>query len=107
MFAKQFRLPSRAFSQNTFSQVTPFFILRFTPNNIDHNRYGFVVSKKIDKRAIVRNKTKRKIRSVIESLHKNLHQGYDMLFIIKKPLRKDSKMLEEVLKNVFHKEHLL
>lgn len=53
-------------------------------NDLSYNRFGFVISKKIDKRAVVRNRAKRLVRSCVEELFEKLSTGYDMLFIILK-----------------------
>ncbi len=47
------------------------------------NRFGIVVSKKIDKRAVVRNKIKRFFRQALTDLSKNMMSGHDILFIVK------------------------
>ena len=38
-------------------------VLRALPNNLDHNRYGFVTSKKLGG-AVVRNRTRRRLREI-------------------------------------------
>lgn len=61
-----------------------FFTLRIAKNGLFHNRYAFIVSKKIDKRAVVRNKIKRKLRSCIEKMFNKIKTGYDFAFYVKK-----------------------
>lgn len=55
------------------------------------SRFGFVVSKKIDKRAVKRNRARRIFSEVIRLMLKNQNKakpiiplGYDVVFIIKK-----------------------
>lgn len=84
MLKKKFRLPSYITLSHSSYSPSPFFTVKIGKNTLAHNRYGFVVSKKIDKRAVVRNRIKRQLRSCIEALQKDLSSGYDMLFIIKK-----------------------
>ena len=62
---------------------TPFFTLRIVQNNLTQNKYVFVISKKIDKRAVVRNRIRRIMKACIKDLSKDLVNGYDMIFIIK------------------------
>lgn len=103
MLAKQFRLPitislagTPLFSDNSLS-------VKVQKNNLPNSRFGFVVGKGVDKRAVVRNRIKRSVRSLIEE--KYLHvPGLDMLFI----LRAGSKSLtrkdfEERLTKIFEK----
>ena len=83
MFARQFRLPFNKRLPHPVSVYSPSFILKYAKSNLEYNRYGFIVSKKIDKRAVARNEIKRRFRAVIEQLHPSLPQGYDLLFILK------------------------
>lgn len=53
---------------------------------LPHNRFGFVVSKRVHKRASVRNRTKRRFRACIESMHPAIRPGYDLLFILRQPM---------------------
>lgn len=83
MFAKKFRLPAAiSFSQAQIISSS-FFSGKIKKNNLPYNRYGFIVSKRISKRAHVRNRAKRVFRSCIEKLHYRLNGGYDMLFVLK------------------------
>ena len=82
---------------------SPLFHVRVSENNTDKARFGFVVSKKIDKRAVVRNKTKRVLREAAKALIDRV-LGKDIIIIAKKEL--SSKEKEEVKKelgNIFDK----
>ena len=63
---------------------TPYFVLKIARNNLSYNRYGFIVGKKIDKRAVGRNRLKRRFRAGVETLSHELASGYDILFLLKK-----------------------
>lgn len=39
--------------------------------NIEHSKFAFAVSTKIDKKAVIRNRIKRKLRAAVYSLEKN------------------------------------
>ncbi len=73
------RVYSRGKSYATYNLV--FYSL---PNSIEKNRVGFSISKKIGK-AVVRNKIRRRLKEIIR-LENNLKQGYDMVFIARKPV---------------------
>lgn len=107
MFAKKFRLSSnrKIFALKTIP--TPLFILRIAKNNLFYNRYGFVVSKKVDKRAVVRNRLRRQFRSLLEEKNLQLPQGFDFLFSLRKEiaLQKRSEM-EKQLSDVLRKLNL-
>jgi ribonuclease P protein component len=51
-------------------------------NEKDVNRIGFTVSKKVSKKAVVRNKIKRRLRCLAKDLLKDdIKKGYDFVFI--------------------------
>lgn len=90
MLAKSFRLPASVqFTHpRTFSEKE--FFVKAQANTLATSRYGFVVSKAIDKRATVRNRLRRIVRSCIEEkwLQKN---GWDILFLVKPAIKEASK----------------
>jgi ribonuclease P protein component len=65
------------------SIATPYFSAKLWRNELQYHRFGFVISKKVDKRAVLRNGLKRKMAVLVCSLPiKNM--GYDMVFFMKK-----------------------
>ncbi|MDO8461206.1 MAG: ribonuclease P protein component [bacterium] len=83
---------------------TPFFTLRITKNNLTQNKYVFVVSKKVDKRAVVRNRIRRIMKACIKDLNKDLVSGYDMIFIIKhNALDLSHSLMQEQIREAFVK----
>ncbi len=64
----------------TFS--TPLFSVRIRKNDVSTNRFGFIISKKINKRAVVRNRLKRQMSVAVGVLPKE--QGNDYIFYMKK-----------------------
>jgi ribonuclease P protein component len=58
----------------------PFVIVSVTPNELPHNRYGFVTGKSLGK-AVVRNYIRRILREIVREVHAQLRQGYDIAFI--------------------------
>lgn len=46
------------------------------------NKYGIIVSTKVSKKAIDRNKIKRQIREIIHSRLEEIAQGYEVIIII-------------------------
>lgn len=82
MFKREFRLSKK--TEFTKSFQTPLFSLRIAKNTFDYSRFGFIVSKRIDKRATFRNRIKRVFRSCIEENFDKITKGHDMLFVLKK-----------------------
>lgn len=106
MLKRKYRLTAK--SKKTFSRSlhSYLFTLRIGKNGLTHNRYGVVVSKKIDKRAVARNNMKRKIRGCIEEMEGSLKKGLDMLFIVKKNFLKENSNPCIVVKETLQKEKL-
>jgi ribonuclease P protein component len=104
--------------QNRLSRITrkkgdklftfPLFSLRVSDNGEKTTRFAFIVSKKIDKRAVVRNKTKRVLRSAVEEVTGKIIGGKNVIIIAKKTLTPNKK--EEVfdfLQGIFKKMDIL
>jgi ribonuclease P protein component len=47
------------------------------------SRFGFVVSTKISKKAVVRNRVRRLLRESVHGLVKELKPGYDCVFLVR------------------------
>lgn len=86
MLKRKYRLSAKTKIKNFNSFNSSYFILRFTENKLEHNRFGFIVSKKVDKKAVVRNRLKRSFRLCIENNFKEIKLGYDMLFILRREI---------------------
>lgn len=84
MLKKQLRLPAAQKLKNASFFKSANFTLRIANNNLESNRYAFVVKKTIDKRAVVRNRTRRVFRSCIEEMVDSIKAGHDMLFVLEK-----------------------
>ncbi len=66
------------------TQSFPFFTIKTGPNNLGRYRFRIVISKKIDKRAVVRNRIRRKIKECIKEVLKEKHESKDCLIIVRK-----------------------
>ena len=63
--------------------VGPFFILKWIPNNKENSRFVFIVSTKVDKRAVIRNKIQRQFREVVARNLSKLKGNFDIAMIAK------------------------
>ena len=52
----------------------PLLVLRTLPNELAHNRYGFVVSKRVGG-AVVRNRVRRRLQEIVRLTPGNREQG--------------------------------
>jgi ribonuclease P protein component len=108
MLKKQNRLGkiTRKTSDEFFT--SPLFNIRVSDNGGATTKFGFVVSKKIDKRAVVRNRLKRQLSSATEKVLKNIVKGKNVVVIPKKEHREyQEKELSESLQDIFRKAKIL
>lgn len=79
------------------------FQVKVSENKENKLRFGFVVSRKIDKRAVVRNRTKRVLRSAVETFLNSL-SGKDIIIVAKKSLSfKEKEEVSRELGNILNK----
>jgi ribonuclease P protein component len=102
MFKRENRLVPGVRFNNSHFYINPQFTLKEKTNGLNVNRFGIVVSKKVDKRAVVRNKIKRFFRDALIGLEKKINTKHDILIIAKKGILDKNKeenlrTLEEVL----------
>lgn len=103
MFSKNFRLTkNREFAkvarQGNFI-YNRFLNLKWIKNDLDYSRFGIVVSLKVDKKAVVRNKIKRRIREIIRKDLKEIAPGYDFLILTKDKIKELD--YQEIKKQLF------
>lgn len=107
MLKKKYRLIGQSLGVKRKVEGT-LFVLRISDNKQENSRFGFIVSKSIDKRAVVRNKIKRVFRSLIEDMIDGIKPGKDFSFIIKgKAIEADRSELSKSLISVLRKEEVL
>ena len=84
------------------------FLLKYSKNTLINSRFGFIVSTKTFKRAVDRNLAKRRFREVIRLNLDSIKEGYDIVFIIKKPaLVAGYRDLERDILNTLEKSRLI
>ena len=78
MLKKTYRLSSvRIKSPKTINSES--FSIKWTKNSLSYPRFGFVISKRIDSRAVVRNSLKRKLSGCIEEIFDKIEGGNDFV----------------------------
>lgn len=92
MLPRQYRLPANLRLNQPQTYTTPFFIVKFSPNDQLVSRYGFVIGKAVAKEAVHRNRARRLLRSCIEDRLETIQIGYDMLFLLKKGIINSNKV---------------
>ena len=72
-------------------------------NELKYTRTGLMVDKKISKKAVIRNKIKRRIYSLIRNKLSNIKNGFDVLIITKPEIKEKNffeinKIIDKILK---------
>ncbi|MFZ3057584.1 MAG: ribonuclease P protein component [Minisyncoccales bacterium] len=82
--------------------------LRYLINGTDKTKVGFVVSKKISKLAVVRNKAKRRMRDIVRLKKDGLKEGLSIVIIsLPSIVKLTYKEIKEDLENLLSKEELI
>jgi len=88
MLPKQNRLKKKKDCDSVIKQgrhnADRFLVLKFKSNSLEQSRIGFVVSKKISKKAVERNRIKRRLREIVKKEISELKNGIDLVFLVKK-----------------------
>lgn len=85
MFKKENRLTKQKEFDNVFQNGISSFDktigIKTTPNNLKINRFGVIVSSKVSKKAVERNKIKRRLREVIKKYQQDIKSGFDVVVV--------------------------
>ena len=93
--------------QNGKFYASPIMVLAFLRNELDHSRFGFVVSKRLGK-AVQRNKVKRQMREAARLRISQVKPGFDLVFIAGQPIRQATYAdIEQSLEYLLKKSGLL
>lgn len=107
MLKRKHRLHARSKLVNPAILQLPMFTLRIARNNLLYNRYGFVVSKKVDKRAVARNRVRRVAVTHVQELEGKFKKGYDVLFRFRKLAVEQESQIGQEIEKALRKEKLL
>ena len=102
MIAKKYRLPVQSLPFKALkSAKAPYFLAKYFAAQKPFSRFGVVISKKFDKKAVVRNFWKRRIFSILRKRLREAGQPKDLLLIIYPEMKKLSYQdLEAELKKL-------
>jgi len=105
MLLRKNRLPTNMF-EDTFKKGHVFkndiFLLKCVKLENNEQRFGITVSKKISKKAVIRNRLKRQIREIIKTELKNIQTGVHCTIVTQPTIIKLSyKEIEKKLLQVF------
>lgn len=81
--------------------------LRYLINGTDKTKVGFVVSKKISKLAVERNKIKRRMREIVRLKKKEIKDGLSIIIISLPQIKSEGyKEIKEDLESLLSKQEL-
>lgn len=87
MLKKENRLTRSKEIQNVFTNGRTFkmkdFLIKNLETNNEHTRFNFIISKKISKKAVTRNKIKRQLREIIREVIDEIKPSYDIIIVTK------------------------
>jgi ribonuclease P protein component len=114
MLPKPYRLPLRTelkrLKKNGHIFQAKFFgLLLLKSDSVkDASRFAVIVSNKVEKKAVKRNKIRRLIYEAIWSLHPQIKNGAKGVFLVKKTITKTSlKEIESEIEHLFKRTKLL
>src|SRR5215210_500842 len=70
----------RQIQSQSRSRAHPLLLLRYRRNGLERTRYGISTSRKIGS-AVVRNKVRRRLRSILRAIDGSVERGYDILLV--------------------------
>ena len=108
MLKKQNRLIKNRDFEKVFKQgkgiKENFLYCKFIKNSLNFNRVGFIVSKKVSKKGVIRNKIKRRLREITRKNLPYLKKALDICIICLPEIKqKKFYQIEESIKKIFKK----
>jgi ribonuclease P protein component len=111
MLTRRYRLSKKGIDQvknNGRRFYSPFFTVAYLFGQEANSQFAFVISKRVSKKATVRNRTKRLIAGSVRELLVSLRGGYWVVFLIRRSALDQSKeVLSGAVKEAFGRINLL
>jgi len=107
MLSQKNRLKKEKDFEAVFKQGRSFkqgqLVLRARNNKLKSSRFGFVVNKKFSKKAVERNKIKRRLREIIKTRISKIKKPSDAIIIVMPKMNNDFQELEKTIDKLFKK----
>ncbi|XOB40192.1 MAG: ribonuclease P protein component [Candidatus Nealsonbacteria bacterium] len=85
-----------------------FLILKVKKNKSNKIRFGFIVAQKVSKKAVVRNKIKRRLREIVRLKMEEIKKGTEGVFITLPGIEtRDFREIESIVEKLFKKAGVL
>ena len=72
----------RAIQTDSRSRSHPLLLLRYRRNDLEQTRFGISTGRRLGS-AVVRNRQRRRLRSILRGLAPNLAPGFDVLLVLR------------------------
>lgn len=108
MLPPEYRLRKDKDFQSLFNEGTTFsyrfLYFRVKKNLLNQTRFGFIVSKKVSRKAVIRNKIKRKLRALVRERLSKIKKGFDIAIVVNPTFKMvNFGSIEEVIEILFKK----
>ncbi len=112
MLKKQNRISNKKDFDRAFKAGQSFYGkiigLKIVANDLTNNRFGIIVSAKVNKKAVERNRLRRIIREKVKEILNELVVGKDFVFIVRPEANKlEPKEIRLIIDNLFIKAGLI
>jgi len=90
MISRRHRLPGYQIPlvlNSSFSCLSPFLVIKHLPSSTPFTRIGIIISSKIVKKAVDRNKLKRRLKAALSPYLNNIRPSKDILIIARHPIK--------------------
>ncbi len=89
------------------SFFNPFFILKYKTGTEPETRFGFIVSTKVSKKAVERNRIKRAVREQIRAIFAEFRSGDYVIIVKRKAVGISGKELRDSVKKLSAQSKLI
>jgi len=81
-----------------------FIKIKVLKNDLAYSRFGFIIGRKISKKAVERNRIKRRLGEIVRLKLKQIKPGFDIVVLVNQEItEKDYQAIEKTLISLFKK----
>ena len=96
-----------ALQSGSRSRAHPLLVLRYRRNDLEGTRYGISTGRRIGT-AVVRNRVRRRLRTLLRALHPRIASGWDVLIVARPPAAAASQaVLGDALETLLRRSGLM
>ncbi len=82
--------------------------IKYLKNDLEFSRFAFIVGLKISKKAVVRNRVKRRLEEIVRLSLDQIKKGFDIVVMVESQIiKEDYQKIESELVNVLEKNKLI